>query len=250
MPEPRVVLPREKPCPKEKEKTKWEKFREERGLPPRKKRSRLVFDPITKDWVPRWGKGSVKKIADKMNFVMEEKPIHRATGMDPFTFAKAEKNAKLEKQKLATIKNQIAGVSASHMKSDVKVLESKQAAGVKDGMKLKSDEERTALRKREHKALMKSLKMAQMSTASMGKFDRKASKNEPEAPKTMAVKKKRSSEHMFKLDKDRGLEKERNMKIFSMLQRQKELGQGPVNEAKLAKKAQKKHDKARKYAKK
>lgn len=91
------MLPREKPVPKEKEKTKWEKFREERGLPPRKKRSRLVFDPITKDWVPRWGKGSVKKIADKMNFAMEEKPIHRMTGMDPFTFAKAEKKAKMEK---------------------------------------------------------------------------------------------------------------------------------------------------------
>ena len=60
-----TVLPREKPCPVEKQKTKWEKFREERGLPPRKKRSRLVYDEITQDWVPRWGKDSVKKIADK-----------------------------------------------------------------------------------------------------------------------------------------------------------------------------------------
>jgi len=101
MPNPRVVLPREKPCPKEKIQTKWEKFREERGMAHRKKRSRLVFDPITKDWVPRFGKGSIKKIADKMNFVMEEKPIHRLTGMDPFTYAKAEKKGKMEKQNLA-----------------------------------------------------------------------------------------------------------------------------------------------------
>ena len=35
MPASKVVLPREKPCPVEKPKTKWEKFREERGLPPR-----------------------------------------------------------------------------------------------------------------------------------------------------------------------------------------------------------------------
>lgn len=76
-------------------------------MAPRKKRSRLVFDPITKDWVPRWGKGSVKKIADKMNFAMEEKPVHRATGMDPFTYAAAEKKGKLEKQSLATLKNKI-----------------------------------------------------------------------------------------------------------------------------------------------
>jgi len=59
---PTIILPREKPCPVEKSKTKWEKFREEKGLPPRKKRSRLVFDEITNDWVPRWGTGSIKKI--------------------------------------------------------------------------------------------------------------------------------------------------------------------------------------------
>jgi hypothetical protein len=46
MPKSTTVLPREKPCPKEAVKTKWEKFREERGLPPRKKRSRLVFDAV------------------------------------------------------------------------------------------------------------------------------------------------------------------------------------------------------------
>ena len=32
MPDALQVLPREKPCPTEKEKTKWEKFREERGM--------------------------------------------------------------------------------------------------------------------------------------------------------------------------------------------------------------------------
>ena len=101
MPDPRVVLPREKPVPKEEVKTKWEKFREERGMAPKRKRSRLVFDPVTKDWLPRWGKGSLKKVQDKLNFVMEEKPIHRLAGMDPFTFAKAEKKTKMEKQNLA-----------------------------------------------------------------------------------------------------------------------------------------------------
>ena len=33
MPDPRIVLPREKPAPKEQLKSKWEKFREERGMP-------------------------------------------------------------------------------------------------------------------------------------------------------------------------------------------------------------------------
>ena len=53
--------------------TKWEKFRQEKGLPPRKKRSRMVWDEHAKDWVPRWGAYSTKKIENKMNWVMEVK---------------------------------------------------------------------------------------------------------------------------------------------------------------------------------
>lgn len=45
------------------------------------------------------------------------------------------------------------------------------------------------------------------------------------------------------------MEKDRNMKIFSNLQKKKELGVGQINETKMAKVAQKKHDKARKYSK-
>jgi hypothetical protein len=48
----------------------------------------LVYDEITKDWVPRYGFGSIKKIADKHNWLMEEKPKHRKEGVDPFTYAK------------------------------------------------------------------------------------------------------------------------------------------------------------------
>jgi len=63
----------------------------------REKRSRMVFDEITNDWVPRWGKGSIKKIQDKANIIMEEKPKHTEAGMDPFTYKKNEK--KMEKEK-------------------------------------------------------------------------------------------------------------------------------------------------------
>lgn len=45
-------------------------------------------------------------------------------------------------------------------------------------------DERDKLRKREHKSLMKSLNMAQLSTASMGKFDKKVNKKEVDAPKS------------------------------------------------------------------
>ena len=91
LPEPRIVVPRQKPIPKEKPKTKWEKFREEKGLPARQKRSRLVFDPITNDWVPRWGPNSKKKIEAKHEWLLEDKPQHEAAGVDPFTMKRQEK---------------------------------------------------------------------------------------------------------------------------------------------------------------
>lgn len=113
---PSTVLPREKPAPKEKQKTKWEKFREERGLPPRKSRSRLVFDEITNDWVPRWGAGSIKKIQDKHNWLMPTKPKHETAGITPFEWEKLEKKGKLQKQELAELKNKIYASRPSAMR--------------------------------------------------------------------------------------------------------------------------------------
>lgn len=105
LPNPRIVTPREKPIPKEKPMTKWEKFRLERGLPARKKRSRLVFDPISNDWVPRWGHNSKKKIEEQHNWLMEDKPS--LEGANPFTKLRQEKKLVLEKENLKRMKNDI-----------------------------------------------------------------------------------------------------------------------------------------------
>jgi len=123
-------------------------------------------------------------------------------------------------------------------------------------LKNKTDFERSDLRKREHKSLMKSLKLAQMSTASMGRFDKKAGKNEPAAATTQKIKKKSSNKHLHDLEQNRGSERERNMKIFDMLQRKQEIGSGGLtnkanghlNENTLAKSAKKKNDKAHRKA--
>ena len=47
LPKPKILLPRHKPIPKPKPMTKWEKFRLEKGIPPKEKRSRMVFDETT-----------------------------------------------------------------------------------------------------------------------------------------------------------------------------------------------------------
>lgn len=51
--------------------------------------------------------GSIKKIEDKYNWVMEEKQKHVEAGMDPFTFKKFEKKIEKEKQSLRELKNKI-----------------------------------------------------------------------------------------------------------------------------------------------
>ena len=105
---------------------------------------------------------------------------------------------------------------------------------------------------------MKSLKLAQMSTASMGRFDRKAGKNEPDAPLTQKVQKKKSNAQLDKLSRNASEEKARNMKIFDLMQRKSEIdvtqgrfagskskGNAYIAEDKLARKAKKKDDNKR-----
>ena len=49
-----VTLPRAMSLPKANVATRWEKFSADRGIS-KKKRSRMVWDETSKDWVPRWG---------------------------------------------------------------------------------------------------------------------------------------------------------------------------------------------------
>lgn len=67
----------------------------------------MVYDAITKDWVPRYGYKSVKKIQEKQDWVLEDKPSHG--DLDPFTYKSQQKKLKLEKEKLKQMKNEMKG---------------------------------------------------------------------------------------------------------------------------------------------
>jgi len=56
-----------------------------------------------------------------------------------------------------------------------------------------------------------------MSTASMGKFDKKAMKSEPDAPKSLIKKKKKGGKELAALEVNKGAEKERNLKLLGLL---------------------------------
>ena len=255
-----MVVPRAKPAPKEKPKTKWEKFREEKGLPSRKKRSRLIFDEITKDWVPRWGPGSKAQIAKKHEWLLEDNSGVEG-GADPFTVKKQEKKMQLEKENLKRMKNELHAIKAQHGKSTLKkgvneVLASSNVPNVKAGFagnqdkKLEQEHRKNEVKKRERKALDKSLSLAQLSTASMGKFDKKVSKHEPDAPNSQKILKKKSNFELAKLMNDRKGEKERNLKILNFVQRAGEVQSNSKADAhfnvdKMVGKKQRKEENAR-----
>lgn len=146
-PEGTTLIPRFRPLPKEKPKTKWEKFREEKGMAPRAKRSRLVFDPITKEFVPRWGHGSKKKIEEKHQWMIEEQttdiPIEK---QDLFTQRKNAKEIHKGKQEIREMRNKMrqAAVNPNDvMKSKQQQSAKKGPAERKDKSMLQNQMERT-----------------------------------------------------------------------------------------------------------
>ena len=55
LPAPSTLLPREKPVPKAKEKTTWEKFAEKKGIGKKRKEGNLKFDEGSGEWRKRYG---------------------------------------------------------------------------------------------------------------------------------------------------------------------------------------------------
>lgn len=150
-----VHLPREKPIPAMKAKTRWEKFAEQKGIQ-KQKRGRMVYNEEVKDWVPRWGAGSTKKIEDKHNWCLP----HREGMADdecPFQKRKDEKNLNMAKQKIREVRNKA------------------EALGEKIPLANHVDPHRMS--KRGKAGLNAAMKRAQTSSGSHGKFDAKA-KNE------------------------------------------------------------------------
>ena len=72
-----------------------------------------------------------------------------------------------------------------------------------------------------------------MSTASMGKFDKKVNKYEPDAPNSLKKPKKKSNKGLHALETQNSLEKDRNIKILNLLQREKDYKAGDKVKAAL-----------------
>jgi len=155
LPPPTTVIPREKPLPKPKPETKWEKFAKLKGIT-KKKKERMVYDS-NGELKPRWGYKRKDDLADE--WVIESKPGDDPS-VDPFTKKEQEKKERVSKQAKREKANRLETQSAS-----------------KNGIKLPStisitNDFKTTTLTGKKSDVDKSLKIARQSTISMGKFDR------------------------------------------------------------------------------
>ena len=213
LPEAIITLPRTLPIPVAKPLTKWEKYKQEKGIVQRK-RSRMVYSEEVGDWVPRWGRGSVKKIQDSMNWAMEEKE----PGINPFEQKSNEKQLAKAKQLKRQMKNEEYAKKVLNSKKEGNnnnssnnninnsKSEPKQKLSKKQRKALKAQKEIQKLND-DKKNLSKRLEQVQKSTRSMGNFDKKL-KNEKEIN---LLKKKRVSKDILS---DKKKEKSRDKRIL------------------------------------
>ncbi|KAF5363840.1 hypothetical protein D9756_000233 [Leucocoprinus leucothites] len=136
LPPPTLLLPREKPLPKPKEPTKWEKFAAAKGIN-KTKHEKKVWDEEKQEWVARWGwKGKNKEAESQW---LHEVPANADADHDPRKIARDERKARVAKNERQRLQNVAHSAGSSTDR--------------------KKDIERT-------------LATTRVSTASMGKFDR------------------------------------------------------------------------------
>jgi len=157
LPPPVTQLPREKPLPEARQLTRWEKFAKEKGIV-KHKRSKMVWDEEKQVWAPRYGFGRANNPKDKMqDWVIEAKPGDDPN-VDPFEAREAPRKMKLTKQKTQQERNRreashAAGASSKGAGAGI----DRNALKDKDDMK---------------KYLGEAMSAAQVSTASVGRFDK------------------------------------------------------------------------------
>lgn len=154
LPIPTTLLPREKPLPKPKPETRWEKFAKAKGIVKRKK-DRMVFDETSGDYKPRWGYKGINDDGTK-DWVIEV-PAGANPMEDQYEVRREAKKERVEKNEKRRQRNTDEAVLAS--KLDQKA--------IKRGDRPNMDNARAMKRKE----LENQILISKSATASVGKFD-------------------------------------------------------------------------------
>ncbi|CCE63964.1 hypothetical protein TPHA_0G01270 [Tetrapisispora phaffii CBS 4417] len=107
LPEPSTELPREKPLPKPKAPTRWEKFAARKGIRSKERSGKMVYDEATGKWAPKWGyQGMNKKLDDQ--WLVEVNEDHIGTEkelIDPRSLNRADRKNLIKKNERQQKKN-------------------------------------------------------------------------------------------------------------------------------------------------
>lgn len=123
----------------------------------------MVYSEELKDWVPRWGRGSIKQIQAERDVIREMKPGEEFK--DLFAEAKAEKKLAGKKQKLNEFKNQLRakGIDPRKLAQE----------GEKVQNKTKRIQKKGGDRSRRKEIIKTQKAQVEVANASLGKFDYK-----------------------------------------------------------------------------
>ncbi|CAG8497019.1 14528_t:CDS:2 [Acaulospora morrowiae] len=120
LPDPVTAIPREKPLPKSKPLTRWEKFAKAKGIQHRRK-DRKIFDEASGEWVSRWGYKGVND--DGANDWLIPVPDNSDPYEDQFAKmreAKRERILKNEKRHRRNVEEAQTTLQPSNNKSDAR----------------------------------------------------------------------------------------------------------------------------------
>jgi len=185
-----IATPRSLQPPAAKAETKWEKFAKERGIAPKEKRERKVWDESTGTWMYRHG-------YQKGNDSNKEWPIMEVGRNDdpyddPWEKARDEKRTRGEKNTANRMRNQeragtlTKGTGNRHIKDKKKAREAVRGGGGPRPTPGGIPVDLSASKKRGKELTSAALLATQRSTASLGKFD-KMREGEPERKKAMTA---------------------------------------------------------------
>ncbi|CAF1363409.1 unnamed protein product [Adineta steineri] len=185
LPDAKTIVPREKPVPKPKPLTKWQKFAQSKGIVKQKK-SKFVWDEQKKEWGRRYG---YKKANDESKVWLMEVPTSADPNEDQFAKKSAAKKERVAKNEFQRLKN-IARANKINVRNDGAIINKKSTTN----------------------DVKKALATAKYSDASMGQFSERAVANEEQ--QTRGFNKKRKYESNLGSLKN---EKDKQLKIFEQL---------------------------------
>ncbi|CAF1178903.1 unnamed protein product [Rotaria sordida] len=185
LPESKTIVPREKPVPKPKPLTKWQKFAQSKGIVKQKK-SKFVWDETKKEWGRRFG---YKKANDDSKPWLIEVPTNADPNEDQFAKRLSAKKERVAKNEFQRLKN-IAHANKVNVRNDGALINKKSSAN----------------------DMKKALATAKYSDASMGQFSERATVDEER--QTRGFSKRRKYESNLGSLKN---EKNKQLKIFDQM---------------------------------